>query len=89
MTAARFTVTGRVQGVWFRGWTEGVAKGLGVTGWVRNRADGRVEGHVEGAEEPVHAFLSRLREGPPAARVDDVEIEATDALGCATFEIRP
>lgn len=76
MTAvrARLLVTGRVQGVWYRGAMQDEAARLGVAGWVRNRADGGVEAEAEGARDAVEALLAWAREGPPAARVEDVTV---------------
>ena len=74
LTAKRLTISGRVQGVWFRGWTVETANGIGLTGWVRNRADGTVEAVVQGTENAVAKFLARVHEGPPSARVDSIEI---------------
>ena len=88
MKALQFTVSGRVQGVWFRAWTEGVARRLGLTGWVRNLPDGRVEGFAEGPEGALETLLERLHEGPPAARVDAVQVEWTEPEGHTTFEVR-
>ncbi len=66
-------LSGRVQGVWFRGWTCQEADALGITGWVRNRRDGRVEAMLVGDEAAVHEMLRRLRIGPPLAQVKDVD----------------
>jgi len=88
VNAVTFVVSGRVQGVWVRAWTEGVARTLGVTGWVANRADGRVEGYAEGSDEAVAAFLERLHTGPPAAKVDEVAFEAVPPEGATAFEVR-
>jgi len=71
----RARVRGRVQGVWYRAWTEKTARSLGLSGWVRNRADGSVEALFCGAPERVERMLELLHEGPPAARVDSVESE--------------
>ena len=70
-TAAR--ITGRVQGVWFRGWVRGEARRLGLTGWVRNEPDGSVAALFVGPGAAVAAMLALCREGPPPARVDAVE----------------
>jgi acylphosphatase len=71
----RVRIHGRVQGVGFRYFTVGVARGMEVAGTVANRADGTVEAVVEGDEKTVRAFIDRLREGPPASRVERIEIE--------------
>lgn len=65
-------VTGHVQGVGFRAATVRQAHLLGVTGWVRNAADGSVEALVQGEPEQVDLMLSWLHRGPPMARVDEV-----------------
>ncbi len=86
--ARRFVVRGRVQGVGFRWFVEREAQILGVAGWVRNNADGSVEVLAQGSHEQLLGLRSRLREGPRAARVDDVEeIEARPVAGLTTFRI--
>ena len=83
-----FRVSGRVQGVYYRAWTQGVAEELGLRGTVRNRMDGSVEAHVVGSPEAVRAFESRLWEGPSAAAVDGVEaLESSEKLPTGPFEI--
>lgn len=69
----RFRVSGRVQGVFFRQSTADTARRLGLDGWVRNCADGSVEGHAQGAADALEALRRWLHEGPPAARVERVE----------------
>jgi|SRR5882672_5782079 len=71
--ARRFLVRGRVQGVGFRWFVEREAHILGIAGWVRNRSDGTVEVLAVGTRDQLSGLHSRLREGPRAARVDDVE----------------
>jgi acylphosphatase len=66
-------VSGRVQGVFFRGATVDEAARLGVAGWVRNLQDGRVEVLAEGERGALEALVAFCRRGPPAARVDRVE----------------
>jgi acylphosphatase len=68
-----FRIVGHVQGVGFRDAMSSEAERLGVTGWVRNRADGGVEAVVQGSAEALEALLSWSRRGPPAARVERVE----------------
>lgn len=67
-------VHGRVQGVAFRQCTVQRALHLGVNGWIRNLPDGSVEGRFEGNEPAVNALVDWCRQGPPAARVEEVEI---------------
>lgn len=71
--AARFLVSGRVQGVGYRAWTRREALVLGLDGMARNLADGRVEVIVAGTLAAVDALAARLAIGPPLARVDAVE----------------
>lgn len=73
MNAARFLVSGRVQGVAFRAHTQREALALGLRGWARNLADGRVEVVAEGDGAAVEALARWLAHGPPLARVDGVE----------------
>jgi acylphosphatase len=70
----RLRIAGRVQGVWFRGWTIDHARELGLDGWVRNRRDGTVEAVASGPAERVDELIARCRIGPPAAVVDRVEV---------------
>lgn len=70
---ARVLVSGRVQGVWFRASTRRRAEELGVSGWVRNLPDGRVEAEFVGEEQAVRDALSFVAVGPEHARVDRVE----------------
>ncbi len=70
--AVRVVVSGRVQGVWYRGWTADEAGRRGLRGWVRNRRDGTVEAMFAGPQDQVRAMIAACREGPPAARVADV-----------------
>jgi acylphosphatase len=71
---AHVIVAGWVQGVFFRSETRRVANAYGVTGWVRNLEDGRVEAVFEGEEENVKRLVEFCRKGPPAARVDNVDV---------------
>ena len=80
MIRRRLRVTGRVQGVFYRDWFVEEARGLGLDGWVRNRADGHVEAVVAGPPESVAAMVERAREGSFASRVADVEV-ADDPSG--------
>jgi acylphosphatase len=88
MIRLRVIVRGRVQGVWFRGSTERVARAEGVTGWVRNRPDGSVEAVFEGEPDAVERVLAFCREGPPHARVDALESAVEEPEQLAGFEVR-
>ncbi|PWC54323.1 acylphosphatase [Azospirillum sp. TSO22-1] len=81
-------ISGRVQGVWYRGWTVERASALGLNGWVRNRADGTVEALFAGPADRVDAMLAACREGPPAAVVRDVAVEPAPDPGGGPFEQR-
>ena len=86
--AKRFLVRGRVQGVGFRWFVEREAHILGIAGWVRNNADSSVEVLAMGTRDQLAGLRSRLREGPRAARVDNVEeFEANPIPGLTTFRI--
>jgi len=86
--ARRFVVRGRVQGVGFRWFVEREAHILGIAGWVRNNADGGVEVFAQGSRDQLSGLHSRLREGPRAARVDDVEVSLANAVaGMSAFRI--
>lgn len=69
-----FVVIGKVQGVCFRAYTEEAARDRDITGWVRNRPDGRVEGEAWGAPESMENFVNWLHKGSPYGRVDEVEL---------------
>lgn len=76
MTEVRhLIVTGKVQGVSYRASMAREAQALGVSGWVRNRADGSVEAMLAGNDEQVAALMNWARRGPAAARVDHVAVE--------------
>lgn len=90
MIRRRLRITGRVQGVFYRKWMVGEATALGLTGWVRNRADGSVEAIVDGPPDAVAEIVRRAADGPPAARVDEVSAEDVDRDEVLTgFEMRP
>jgi acylphosphatase len=85
----RVLVDGRVQGVFFRQSCRREAELRGVTGWVRNRSDGRVEAVFEGSPDAVEAMVAWCRGGPPGARVDEVEVADEAAEGPSAFRIVP
>ncbi len=78
---AHVWISGRVQGVFFRGSTEETASGLGLTGWVRNLPDGRVEAVFEGPEAEVEKAVAWCRRGPGPARVEHVELQSESPIG--------
>lgn len=89
MKALHVRVEGRVQGVWFRASTLKEAQRLGVDGWVRNTADGDVEIFMQGEDEAVARLLSWCYQGPPCARVLNVQLDtATPDNGVRDFTIR-
>jgi acylphosphatase len=88
VSAARFLVAGKVQGVWFRASTREQAQRLGLHGHARNLDDGRVDVLAVGEGEAIDALAQWLAHGPPDARVDLVErIEADDTPAGAGFVI--
>ncbi|WP_337998564.1 acylphosphatase [Pseudodesulfovibrio mercurii] len=70
-------IRGKVQGVWFRGWTRETARDLGVTGWVRNLPDGAVQVLAHGTDQQLDQLEDRLWQGPPLARVTTIESRRT------------
>ncbi|HEX2624488.1 MAG TPA: acylphosphatase [Sphingomicrobium sp.] len=89
MLARRVRITGLVQGVFFRAWTREEAQRLGLTGWVRNCADGSVEAHIEGDPGMVRWMIDKLAYGPKGARVDGCEARDVEPENLKAFEIRP
>lgn len=78
---AHVHITGRVQGVFFRAETADLARNLGLTGWVRNLPDGRVEAVFEGEKGAVEQAVDFCRRGPPGAYVSDLHVEWDDWAG--------
>ena len=89
MIARHLMIHGRVQGVWYRAWTVETARGLGLTGWVRNRTDGSVEAVIEGEDAAVAQFMALAQGGPPAADVARIEATDVSVAPFAAFEKRP
>lgn len=86
--ARRLVIRGRVQGVFFRDWTVGQARELGLAGWVCNDPDGTVAAHLEGSGHALRQMIERLRIGPPAAEVTGIEEEAVEPFGADGFDQR-
>jgi acylphosphatase len=87
MRRVHVSVTGRVQGVFFRATCIERARELRLTGWVRNALDGGVEAEFEGEPEAVEAMLDWCRRGPPMARVDEVEVRERSTIGETEFRV--
>jgi acylphosphatase len=85
----RVRITGLVQGVGYRYWTEDAACELGLSGWVRNRRDGSVEALFSGAADDVAEMLRRCREGPRAAQVTSVEVMEEGGAAPSGFRVWP
>ena len=85
---AHVFVSGNVQGVFFRQKTRDRARSRGVSGWVKNLPDGRVEAVFEGSEDAVDQMVEWCREGPPWADVTDMEVTREEPEGLDGFEVR-
>ncbi|UCE19073.1 MAG: acylphosphatase [Gemmatimonadota bacterium] len=86
---AHIFVSGVVQGVYYRDFTQSHATAMELTGWVRNIDDGRVEITVEGERDRIDHLVERLRSGPPASRVDDVQVDWEEySGGFSNFQVR-
>jgi acylphosphatase len=88
MRAVRILVTGRVQGVFFRKSTLDQALRLGLKGYVMNLPDGRVLVEAGGEPAAIEALISWCRQGPPGARVQNIEVDETEAPDVPTFVIK-
>jgi acylphosphatase len=90
MRRVHVIVAGDVQGVGYRYTMRLEARALGVTGWVRNRADGTVEAEVEGTAEQVDAALAWMAQGPPGSHVADARVTELSLTSAeSSFEVRP
>lgn len=86
---AHIIVSGRVQGVFFRAKTQEKAQQLGVTGWVKNLAEGRVEAVFEGEKPQVEQLVKWAKKGPSGAIVNDLDLSWEEYQGeFSNFEIR-
>jgi acylphosphatase len=82
-------IEGRVQGVYYRAWTEQTARRLDLDGWVRNRRDGSVEAVFSGPETQVDEMLRRCAEGPPYAKVTKVTVTDEGGAPPSGFSVLP
>jgi len=92
LVAVQLRIYGRVQGVWYRGWTVDQAAARGLAGWVRNRADGTVEALLTGPAEDVEAMIALCHLGPEEALVSEIEredIPLEQVGGLSGFRQRP
>ena len=89
MKAVRVRISGRVQGVWYRAWTESQATARGLGGWVRNRRDGDVEALFAGPDEAVDAMIAECWNGPSRARVSAVSTEPDSPPQAPGFGVLP
>ncbi len=89
MTAHNYWLSGAVQGVGFRWYTQKMAQSLKVAGWVCNLADGRVEVWAQGENINWTQWEAKLRQGPPGSRVTKLEVfEVSPQVGLTTFTVR-
>lgn len=75
---AHLYISGRVQGVYYRGFTQELADSLGLSGWVRNLPDRKVEAVFEGERDIIDMAIKRCYQGPPASRVTDIDVKWED-----------
>jgi acylphosphatase len=87
MVRTHVVVSGRVQGVFFRDSLRRLAEQHGVAGWVRNTWDGTVEAVFEGEPDAVDRLVEFCREGPPGARVENVDVSAETPEGLSGFRV--
>lgn len=89
MKAVLVHISGRVQGVGYRAWTEAEARRLGLDGWVRNRRDGSVEALLSGPDAVVDEMLQSLWAGPSMSRVETIATEPANRPVRPGFEVLP
>jgi len=82
------TIEGEVQGVFFRETARRKATEAGVAGWITNRSDGKVEAIFEGPAEAVDELVEFCRDGPTAATVENVDVQAEEPEGLSGFDVR-
>lgn len=87
--AVKVRIRGRVQGVYYRGWTVDEARARGLQGWVRNRSEGSVEALFVGPADVVEAMIEACRKGPPSAEVFGIERKDAEDDGVTGFHQLP
>lgn len=86
---AHLFISGIVQGVFYRAFTREIANSLGLSGWVRNLTDGRVEALFEGDRADIERAIEQCRIGPPGARVDGIDVDWEEYRGdIKGFDVR-
>jgi len=88
ISRVKLVIEGRVQGVCYRAFTQNQAIKLGLSGWVKNMQDGRVEAVLEGQRELIEQAMLACKSGPSGARVTDIDIVWGNPQGEEGFEIR-
>lgn len=88
LSQAHLLISGRVQGVYYRAFTQNLAIKFGLNGWVKNLHDGRVEAVLEGQGELIEQAILACKRGPSGARVTEVDVTWASPLGLQGFEIR-
>jgi acylphosphatase len=87
MRTVRVIISGRVQGVFFRASCARLAEDLGISGWVRNVPQGRLEAVFQGPDAAVDEMLAWCRHGPPDARVDGLDVQAEAPIQGTGFRV--
>ena len=81
-------VSGKVQGVFFRDSAGKVAQNFNITGWIKNRQDGKVEAMISGEEKNVKAFVDWCKSGPERSKVEEVIVSSKEKTSFEKFEIK-
>ena len=84
----RLLISGKVQGVFFRDYTQRQAESLGLTGWVKNLADGRVKTVIQGPKEKIKLMIDWCWQGPPLSRVENIEVKEIKAKKLNSFVVK-
>ena len=89
MARAHLIISGRVQGVFYRAFTEDVAQMLALKGWVKNRSDGAVEAVFEGKKEDIESAIRSCYKGPPSSKVNNIDVKWEEFKGeFQSFSVR-
>ena len=88
LKCAKLKIFGRVQGVFFRDFTEEKAAEFVIVGWVKNMPDGTVEAIIQGEEDNINKMIACCHEGPSSAQVEEIKVEWMESSLCDSFEVR-